>query len=729
MDDIQRSIVKRIFDLINEQRVREVLTAIKTLDEEKFDPNIKNDHSAYLIEVAISINSIEIVEALFNKGARLDVITVEGYSLLYYPIKFRHDLMIEKLIQLGGNQIGLPIVNIADKRQRRPIHYSVILKNKNALNILLKHGAKVDVEDEKNLTPIMMGIINGSPLLNELIPLSKKLNTRNSKGETALCMASMRLDLNTISLLLHYKADVNLGDYANNHSPFFYAVAYADIPIISLLLAHNANINMIDKLGYTPLHYAADNNKIDVIKFIIQFRGLVDRESASEKLLRPMDTEKYDSNIVNIYGNTLLHILLNKCDDISLLETIIKYTNLNIQNNEGNTCLHYLTEKNMWSEFPVLKTKKLNVFIKNNRGERPIDYVSLASQNKFITLLTESYHFILKTRSDWTIPWQQECSQESILSASCAKKIKDLIEKEELSYPKKSKPVIQIKMGKDIEFSTYWGGLIDLIAGLYYLKSINKTLDFPRYELKVSRNEEFFDYYQSLGLSYDIGYDVFFLELYWVYHSLYYSHDLKKYIVDNLQLYETIIIPITISLSNGHHSNIIIINNKLNQIERFEPHGSSYPINFNYNPNVLDDSIEQLFSFLDYSYIRPEEYLPLVGLQSIDEYFSSSDQSLTDPSGYCLLWCIWYAELRSKYLDVPANTFYYQVEKKLKMSTKTFRSIIRNYSVNITEFRDSILSQTGFHVNDIISNRLTPKDYLTLAETFEHTTQYLIVDK
>ena len=49
-----------------------------------------------------------------------------------------------------------------------------------------------------------------------------------------------------------------------------------------------------------------------------------------------------------------------------------------------------------------------------------------------------------------------------------------------------------------------------------------------------------------------------------------------------------IIIPIGIEISIGSHANILFWDIEKKTLERFEPNGSNYPMNLNYNPSLLD---------------------------------------------------------------------------------------------------------------------------------------------
>jgi ankyrin repeat protein len=63
-------------------------------------------------------------------------------------------------------------------------------------------------------------------------------------------------------LLLINSSNVNINTCDDNHrNPLFYAIGYGDEKIVNLLIEHNINIKIRDRLGDTPLHLAVQHQK------------------------------------------------------------------------------------------------------------------------------------------------------------------------------------------------------------------------------------------------------------------------------------------------------------------------------------------------------------------------------------------------------------------------------------------------------------------------------------
>ena len=73
--------------------------------------------------------------------------------------------------------------------------------------------------------------------------------------------------------------------------------------------------------------------------------------------------------------------------------------------------------------------------------------------------------------------------------------------------------------------------------------------------------------------------------------KIFYPNNLEKQI-EKFKLNDSkkfFIVPIGIELDDKAHANILIYDKENNSLERFEPHGNTYPRNFNYFPNKLDN--------------------------------------------------------------------------------------------------------------------------------------------
>ena len=51
----------------------------------------------------------------------------------------------------------------------------------------------------------------------------------------------------------------------------------------------------------------------------------------------------------------------------------------------------------------------------------------------------------------------------------------------------------------------------------------------------------------------------------------------------------------------------------------------------------------------DYTYLKPKDYLPNIGFQSLENLMTNQCKKIGDPNGFCAAWCIWWIYQRIKY--------------------------------------------------------------------------------
>jgi len=145
-----------------------------------------------------------------------------------------------------------------------------------------------------------------------------------------------------------------------------------------------------------------------------------------------------------------------------------------------------------------------------------------------------------------------------------------------------------------------------------------------------------------------------------------------------------------------------------NEIERFEPYGFGHPPGLNYDPTRLDNILEAKFLMLidGIKYIRPRDFLPKIGIQSID-ITEEKNRYIGDPNGFCALWSIWYVDMRISYFYVSRDKLIRHMLKNLNEQNISFKMLIRNYAKKITDMRDSILVKSGTDINKWINEQYT----------------------
>jgi ankyrin repeat protein len=705
MTDINLS--KKIFDMVKEYKWEEIKKEMK-----KIDINIKNMNGLYLIYYCILFNQKDLVEEILKIDPIIDYLDTEGKTILYLPIKMYYNDIIGKLIEYNNKIVGIDILNLQDRDKNTPLHYCVIFNNIYGIELLIKNNCNMVLKNNQGNTALHLAVASSNKLLENIINSkifienTNLINMKNNIGETPLHVACNFELIDNIKLLLLKKADINI--YDNTHlTPIFYCITLNNIKLVELLLENGADINVQDINGNTPIIYSFQENNDKIYKILL---------------------DKYDNyNANNVNGRTILHtILYATLEDINIVEKfpidkLIEKTDLNFQDNNGNSCLHLLFQTNLWEKYKaILEKKKMNVFILNKYNETP--YQLIKNKESIIDTLIKSYLHILRTeQKGWEFDYDKECVKPKIKNNKdlCYDEVKKLIEEKHISVPIKLNKFKLDISNKTTKITTYTGIIFDILIGMLYL--YNKYKDNPftsSITLNFFDNDSIKKHHQSIG--YEDKFDFYNFEIFWSYQQLFFPTNLK------LQLQKEnnnrfFIIPIGIEMSSGAHSNIIIIDNQLKEIERFEPIGSEHPYGFNYNPNELDSQLKTFFGevLTSYKYISPKEYLPKIGFQAIETSEHFKQKKIGDPGGFCAGWANWWVDMRLLYPDIPRNKLVVKLIKKIKSLNMSFKNLIRQHTYHITEMRDEILNDVGLDINDWLNDNYNEEQVKTLVKKLE----------
>jgi ankyrin repeat protein len=104
-------------------------------------------------------------------------------------------------------------------------------------------------------------------------------NTRNETGQTGLLLALREPSPRVIDILLSSKkTDIDARN-ANDESPLMLAALRGQEDVVRKLIARDAAVN---KPGWTPLHYAATNGQIAIMKLLLENYAFIDAPSPNE---------------------------------------------------------------------------------------------------------------------------------------------------------------------------------------------------------------------------------------------------------------------------------------------------------------------------------------------------------------------------------------------------------------------------------------------------------------
>lgn len=743
---------ERLFELIKNNEVKEFKKMTGgNIDNPEFNINTRDNHNNYFINYAVALNNIELINYLLETGSKIDVVDNEEKSILYNPIKYGFDNILELLLRFDASTIGISILDQPDKDGYIPLHYAIKFSNINAIKLLLKYGSNPNIHDKNGSTSLHLSIFSRSFEIFEIILNSVgNVNHRRKNGENALHLACNFQLINFVKKLLEHNIDVNTQDYTHEFSPLHYSVNLKNTDIVKMLLEKkNINPNVQDIVGNTSLHYILIEGRTDLFDIFLNYDS--DKKVLNYNLWNmDMDIPLHNAlyNIINVSSDEL-----NKFDESyndKIVSALLPKSNVNIKNKYGDTCLHLLCRLNYWKKYKdVLITKRLDIFSANLNGVAPIDLIDLNDYDEFVQIVVKSYYNRLKKAGKlWMNEWENICAKnfdvmtdddyvklgldkkskkledvenecENIIERQIRNNInlykrgsltreqeltKDVKNTEKIisSFPVKSvDKYINLNKGEFVSFSTFTGSSLDILIGLIFLLNKHNNACSILTESFVEK-ESLCKFYRSIGILINSKCEFFNFEIIWAYNKLYladnFFNNFKKCLKKQI---EFIIIPIGITMQNGNHANYIIYDVASKEVERFEPHGSSPPAKLQYNPDLLDDILHNRFREIDseIKYFSPKHYLPKIGFQIL-ELYEKKHSRIGDPAGFCAIWAIWYTDMRLTYKDINRKKLVKELLFKLRDKNIQFKELIRNYSHQIVKIRDGILSSGNMDIND-----------------------------
>ncbi len=703
-----------LFKFIKNKQFNELFEYIKKNKE--IDLDVYDENYNYFIQYLFLYNEYDIIKyVLENEKVRLDILDTDGRSLLYNPIKYNYYPLLELLIKYDKNNIGMSILDVKDNSNYTGIHYAIIYDNLKALLLLYSNYNSSNINININIdiyelcfqhkrTNLLLYLLE-----NEIKKPNNIDNFVNSKGESILRIALNHTNSKVLQFIINnndfIKQIINIKD--NEYGlAVLHLIIGLDMYDIFVKLVENKNhndidLNIADNFGNTPLHYTIIDSRLKMTEHLI--------------------TNNINFNATNINGDTALHLFLEEdMNNNTILLKLIENTNINIINNKRMTPLHYIAINSLYlnddiKQILINGKTHMNLFIKTKDNKTVLD-LTKGNKDDFINIAIDSYYNILKNIKNKDLDgWEKHCANDDLNSLVkelkkhnkdkdvkyyCKEQIRKLILENKQSIPSYKELNLNLDNGIYMEGCYYTGSTIDILFGLLYLNNnynCSLLLEYP-----LTSNKELENYYMRMGLNYSFKMDFSNIEIVWSYMKLIYPTNFDSILKNRIRNANFIIIPLGIEVNSGSHANILIIDSSNKTIERFEPNGQNPPNGFYYNPDLLNKSLITKFGDLlpEYKYISPDKYLPNIGFQMYEIIEENKCKKIGDPNGFCAIWCVWWVEQKLNNTETESSLLAEEIIKQIKFSNRSFKKLIRNYSMNIVNLRDNYLKKYNMNIDD-----------------------------
>lgn len=266
---------------------------------------------------AVQNNDAKQIRALFDDGrADVSIVDDDSDNVLMYAALYASVDVMELLLKKGAK------VNTMNKAGETALMWCTHDKNK--VSLLLNYGADINAAARSGNTPLLIACVgnNQYEVVKMLLNNGANISARNKEKETALMRAAMFGDTATISLLINNGMDINARS-AEGHTALVRAIENSNRVAALHLLELGADPDVAFGIFPSSLCIAVLFDDIEVVNAIL----------------------KKTKNVVGIQAS-LLFAVYNEHDNIKIVQALLdKGANVNMKAPDGSTLLFQALKK------------------------------------------------------------------------------------------------------------------------------------------------------------------------------------------------------------------------------------------------------------------------------------------------------------------------------------------------------------------------------------------------
>nr|KAF6461382.1 ankyrin repeat domain 6 [Molossus molossus] len=229
----------------------------------------------------------ENVVQLINKGAKVAV-TKHGRTPLHLAANKGHLSVVQILLKAGCD------LDVQDDGDQTALHRAAVVGNTEVISALLQEGCALDRQDKDGNTALHEASWHGfSQSVKLLVKAGANVLAKNKAGNTALHLACQNSHSQSTRVLLLGGSRADLKNNAGD-TCLHVAARYNHLSVIKLLLSAFCSVHEKNQAGDTALHIAASLNHKKVVKILLEAGA--DGTIVNNAGQTPLETARYHNN-------------------------------------------------------------------------------------------------------------------------------------------------------------------------------------------------------------------------------------------------------------------------------------------------------------------------------------------------------------------------------------------------------------------------------------------------
>jgi ankyrin repeat protein len=337
--------------------------SVRILLEHGTDVNQRTrlDHMTAL-HVAAEAGNLPVVRALLHHVADIAAVDEAGNTALHFSAKNGQADVTSVLLAHGAN------AHAQNDYQELPLHGAAYSGNEQVVRALLEYGVNPWTRPSFGLTPLECAIREGHENIVRELLYQQHFPIPRADGESALVIAAGSWHDSFVKLLLDMGFDANSAIHSSQPhriptragqfvtmaelewdfdigselrgpwSALHAAVQRGNQAITRMLLDNKANIDYIDTYGWTPLHLAASKT-LDLVPLLVEYGADVNMRDKQGCI--PLHWAVAGSVVMAHAGgwsSTRSNIATQEEAVVFLLQHT---SDINVRNTDGQTALHW----------------------------------------------------------------------------------------------------------------------------------------------------------------------------------------------------------------------------------------------------------------------------------------------------------------------------------------------------------------------------------------------------
>ncbi|AVP87007.1 hypothetical protein phytr_440 [Candidatus Phycorickettsia trachydisci] len=255
------------------------IEAAALLCEHGANIEIKDKNGLTPIYFAGICGQLKMIDWLYEKGAKIDFATNDGLTFLHIAAQNGHLKLIESLIEQKFDVNATTI-----KESKTPLRIAAQHNQFEAVKLLVKHGANLNLPDHEGRTPVYWAACcNNQAMVECLYENGADIFGKYEKIEESLLhVAAENNNTQLIELLISKGVDPNIRtkneyfDFYRSETGIFYetpmhrAADCRAFEAAKLLFSYGAELDIQDGGSNTSMYNASYRNDLDLVKWLYE---------------------------------------------------------------------------------------------------------------------------------------------------------------------------------------------------------------------------------------------------------------------------------------------------------------------------------------------------------------------------------------------------------------------------------------------------------------------------